>query len=124
MKPTPISGGKAYVELLENGVVNLAWQPKSCLQLDDVQAAMEHVDSICNGVPRPLLVEMSRVATVSADARAAFSAKCAASRIALLGSDPVDQVIATFRGAGSYPCPTRFFTDPAEAMDWLLQPLP
>lgn len=67
-----------------------------------------------------MLVEMADIETVSHDARAPFSKPCAASRIALLGSNPVDRVVASFRGAQTYPCPTRFFTDRTEAMSWLL----
>lgn len=121
MKPSPLDSGKALLELLENGVVSLTWQPNARLERTDIEAAMAKVNDLCSGQPHPLLVEMSYTESVSHEARAAFSTECAASRIALLGSTPVDRVIANFRGADSYPCPTLFFTDRTEAMDWLLQ---
>jgi hypothetical protein len=124
VKPTSIDSGKASLALLENGVIALTWQPNASVEISDVAAAMAKVNELCNGLAHPLLVEMTGVGTVTHEARAAFSTECAASRIALLGSTPVDQVIANFRSADSYPCPTRFFTNRTEALNWLLQVSP
>jgi hypothetical protein len=100
----------------------LVWKTRVSLEVADVKAAMAKVSE---GLARPMLVEMTDIETVSHDARAAFAIPCAASRIALLGSNAVDWMIANFRGAHTYPCPTQFFTDRTEAMNWLLQdPLP
>lgn len=121
MNPSPISSGKALLEILENGVVSLTWQRRVRLELTDIEEAMAKINDLCSGRQHPLLVEMSETETVSSGARAAFSKDCAASRIALLGSTPVDQVIADFRSPDSYPCPTRFFTDRTKAMHWLLR---
>lgn len=125
MKPAFIDGGKAVLELREDGVIHLVWQPGVSLGVGDVKAAMAKVNEVSDGLARPLLVEMTDIETVNHEARAAFSTPSAASRIALLGSNPVDWMIANFRGAHTYPCPTQFFTDRTEAMNWLLQdPLP
>jgi hypothetical protein len=121
VKHTPIGSGKATLELLANGVVNLTWQRHADLEVADVTAAMASLNDVCQGLPHPLLVDMGGAMGVSHDAREAFSAPSAASRIALVGSTPVDRIIANFRRADSFPCPTRFFTDRAEAMSWLLQ---
>jgi hypothetical protein len=123
LKPAFIDGGKAVLELRENGVIHLVWQPGVSLGVGDVKAAMAKVNEVSDGLARPLLVEMTDIETVSHEARAAFSTPSAASRMALLGSTPVDWMIANFRGA--YPCPTQFFADRTEAMNWLLlDPLP
>lgn len=121
MKPTPNDSQKATLALLENGVVSLTWQREASLEASDVKAAMASLDDLCQGRPRPLLVDMGGTISVSHAARAAFSVPSSASRIALLGSTPVDRVIANFRRADSFPCPTLFFTDRAEAISWLLQ---
>lgn len=121
MKTKSIVGGKASLRLSEDGVMHLVWQPGASLDLSDVTAAISEVNAISSGLVRPLLVEMADVETVSHHARAAFSTASAASRIALLGAGPVDWMIANFRGAQSYPCPTRFFTRRSEAMEWILQ---
>jgi hypothetical protein len=120
VKPIFNDSEKATLELLENGIVCLTWQRQVRLEKSDVIAAMASLDEFCGGLPHPLLVDMGGTTSVSHDARAAFSRPSAASRIALLGSTPVDRVIANFRRADSFPCPTLFFTDRVEAMSWLL----
>lgn len=101
-----IVGGKASLRLREDGVMHLIWQHGVRLEHADVVAAMREVNDISGGLARPLIVEMANVKTVSHHARAAFSTPCAASRIALIGGDAVDWMVANFRGAHSYPCPT------------------
>ena len=67
-----------------------------------------------------MLVDMATTAEVSRAARAVFGRPCQASRIALLGSSPVDRVIANFfLGISKVPCPTKFFTAEREALAWL-----
>lgn len=67
-----------------------------------------------------MLVDMATVASVSREARSIWSIPCGASRIALLGTSPVDRVLANFfLGVHIPPCPTRFFTSRSEALDWL-----
>jgi len=121
VKPDFIADGKASLELREDGVIHLVWQTKVSLGVADVKAAMAKVNEASYGLARPMLVEMTDIETVSHDARVAFATPCAASRIALLGSNAVDWMIANFRGAHTYPCPTQFFTDKTAAMNWLLQ---
>ncbi|TLM84580.1 STAS/SEC14 domain-containing protein [Pseudarthrobacter sp. NamE2] len=121
METLIIDGGKGTLDLRRDGILYLFWQPGVGLEEADIQAAMALVNDVCHGRGRPLLVEMTGVKTVSHAGRAAFSNPSAASRIALLGSNPVDRVLADFRGPNTHPCPTRFFTDKCEAVDWLLQ---
>jgi hypothetical protein len=90
VKPAFIDGGKAILELREDGVIHLVWQPRVSLEVADVKAAIAKINEVSDGLARPMLVEMTDIETVSHDARAAFSIPCAASRIALLGSSPVD----------------------------------
>lgn len=67
-----------------------------------------------------MLVDMAMTESVSRDARFIFATPCAASRIALLGSSPVDRLIATFfLGVHNPACPSPFFTSRNEAMGWL-----
>lgn len=82
---------------------------------------MAMVNEVCNGVDHPMLVDMAATETVSREARAVWSIPCAASQIALLGSSPVDRVIANFfLGINAPHAPTKFFTYKSEAMSWLL----
>jgi hypothetical protein len=118
---TAIQGGKGTVELRADGVIHLVWKPKVTIEVTDSRAAMDTVNEISNGSEHPMLVDMATTEAVTREARAVFSIPCAASRIALLGSSPVDRVIANFfLGVHTPPCPTRFFTSRSEAMTWLL----
>lgn len=121
MQASPREGGKAALKILDNGVLCLTWQAGAAIEAEDIASAMAEVNNLSGRVPRPLLVEMSDIATITHHARAALSKPCAASHVALLGSTPVDRLIASFRADTSYPCPTRFFTVRAEAISWLLQ---
>ena len=86
--------------------------------------AFDEVNRICAGTRRPMLVDMATTKSVAREARAVFGEPCAASRIALLGRSPVDRVIANFTlGVSTVPCPTKFFTDRAQAMAFLREGL-
>ncbi len=118
--PQSVDGGKGSVELREDGLVHLRWLPGISIEVGDARAAMAKVNDVCQGVPRPMLVDMAAVASVSREARGIWSIPCDASRIALLGRSPVDRVLANFfLGVHIPPCPTRFFTSRGEATDWL-----
>ena len=122
MPRIPIEGGKGTVGLRGDGVVHLIWTPNARIDVADARAAMAMVNEVCDGVGHPMLVDMASTETVSREARAVWSIPCAASKIALLGSSPVDRVVANFfLGIHIPPCPTKFFTSESEAMTWLLE---
>jgi hypothetical protein len=117
-----ITGGKGTVELRTDGVIHVIWQPQGTIEAADALAAMAAVNEVCRGSEHPMLVDMAMTESVNRDARSIFSTPCAASRIALLGSNPVDRLIANFfLGVHKPACPSRFFTSRNEAMRWLAQ---
>lgn len=126
MKPITVDGGKGTVELGADGVLHLVWRPGTFLVADDVHAAMAKVNEVADGAEYPMLIDIENIQSVTRQAKSVFSVRCAASRIALLGSHPVSRVIANFAMARrTLPCPTRFFTSRGEAMTWLFHnPLP
>jgi hypothetical protein len=126
MKPIIVGGSKGTLELDAEGVLHLVWKPGTILAADDVHAAMAKVNEVADGAEYPMLIDITNTQAVTRQARSVFSIRCAASRIALLGSNPVNRVIANFAMARrTLPCPTRFFTSRDEAMTWLLRtPLP
>ncbi|MGO4589651.1 DUF7793 family protein [Paenarthrobacter sp. 2TAF44] len=122
MKPITVDGGKGTVELDVQGILYLVWQPGTVLEADDVHAAMAKVNEVADGAEYPMLIDIANTQAVTLQAKSVFSVKCAASRIALLGSSPLNRVIANFAMARrKLPCPTRYFTSRDEAMSWLLQ---
>ena len=122
MKPITVNGGKGTVALNDQGVLQLGWGPGTVLVADDVRAAMETINEIADGAEYPMLIDITHTQEVTRQAKSLFSTKCAASRIALLGTNPVSRVIANFAmSRRKLPCPTRFFTSGDEAISWLLQ---
>ncbi|MET3172818.1 UNVERIFIED_ORG: hypothetical protein ABIB52_000646 [Arthrobacter sp. UYCu721] len=121
MEPIAVEGGKGTVELRAGKVIHLAWMNNVRIEAANVHAAMAAVNKVGNGSEYPMLVDMATTDSVSRQARSVFSNPCAASRIALLGSSPVDRVLANWTLAvQNLPCPTRFFNSRTEAMKWLL----
>ncbi|MGF4043265.1 DUF7793 family protein [Paenarthrobacter nitroguajacolicus] len=121
MEPITVGGGKGTVELDAEGVFHLVWNPGTVLAADDVRAAMTSINEVADGAEYPMLIDITNTRTVTRQAKSVFSTKCAASRIALVGSNPVNRVIANFAMARrSLPCPTQFFASHDEAMAWLL----
>ncbi|MFC9333803.1 STAS/SEC14 domain-containing protein [Arthrobacter sp. NPDC057009] len=108
------------LQLDAEGVLRLTWARDASITEADAEAAMEQVNVLCGESRHPMIVDMATTADVSRGARAVFGRPCQASRIALLGSSPVDRVLANFiLGINKTPCPTRFFTDRTEALSWL-----
>ncbi|MDQ1053845.1 hypothetical protein QE394_001773 [Arthrobacter sp. SORGH_AS 212] len=122
MKPVTVDGGKGMVELADEGFLHLVWEQGTVLEAADVHAAMAKVNELADGAEYPMLIDMANTQSVTRQAKSVFSIKCAASRIALLGSSPVNRVVANYAMARrTLPCPTRFFTSRNEALSWLLE---
>ncbi|WP_162254918.1 DUF7793 family protein [Arthrobacter sp. Soil762] len=106
-------------------VICVSWAPGSTIEGEDAKAANALVVRLCRGRRYPLLVNITGIRAVTHAARGLFMSVSPATRIALLGSSPVDAVIATFcLRRCPPPCPARFFTSRAAAMRWLRQPAP
>jgi hypothetical protein len=109
----------------EHGVLQLKWSRAAVIRSSDAEAAMNLVNELCGPTERPLLVDMATTSRVSRGARAVFARTCQASHVALLGSSPVDKVIANFVLAKNKSNrPKRFFTSRTEAMAWLMRSTP
>lgn len=103
-----------------DGILCLVWSRDVAIDVVEAQLAMDAVNGICGGRRTHLLINMATTRSVSRGARTVFSQPCDASAIALLGSSPVDRVLANFfLGVNAAPVPTRFFTDRDAAVAWL-----
>ena len=106
----------------DEGMLILVWPHGVSITGPAARHAMDEVNRICGTTRRPMLVDMATTKSVSREARVVFGERCAASRIAMLGRSPVDRVIANFalgRISPRPPCPTKFFTDRAQAFAFL-----
>ncbi|MDP9887966.1 DUF7793 family protein [Pseudarthrobacter enclensis] len=112
--------GKGTLEL-SGGVLRLRWKRGACIGIDVATAALEAIATLGHGARLPMLVDIQGV-THSAAARKVFPDSSSVSRMALLGSSPVDRAVAMFRlplvPAGF---PIRYFTSADSALAWLLE---
>ncbi|OAD97713.1 STAS/SEC14 domain-containing protein [Arthrobacter sp. OY3WO11] len=112
--------GKGTMEL-SDGVIYMRWKPGAYIGIDVARAGLAAISALCQGARLPMLVEIQGV-THSAAARKLFPDPVNISRIALLGSSPVDRMIAMFR-LSLLPAefPMRYFTSRDKAIAWLLE---
>jgi hypothetical protein len=112
--------GKGTMEL-SDGVLYMRWKPGAYIGIDVARAGLAAISELCQGARLPMLVEIQGV-THSAAARKLFPDPSNISRIALLGSSPVDRMIAMFR-LPLLPAefPMRYFTSRDKAIEWLLE---
>ncbi|MCD2187994.1 DUF7793 family protein [Actinomycetospora soli] len=101
------------------GVVRLEWVGGLRITGDIAEQAMAAVDELNGPARRPMIVMGSAPTTRAA--REVFGRECSVTRIAMVGRSAVDRTIANFSLFVDPPAvPTRFFTDEAAALDWLL----
>lgn len=121
MSATPADHGAYSLRGDASGVVHLDWAEGLHVDEAVARAAIRSVNALNGPEQRPLLVRIVGAAGVSRRARVAFAEPSSASRVALLGNSPVEQMMANFvLKVLAPPVPTRFFTSEADAMQWLL----
>lgn len=115
-----VGGGKAVLRLRPDGILHLIWVPGSYVDEEDAVSAVTMIGQLSAANGSPLLVDMRNAGSTSSGARDVFSMPHAASRVALLGESPVDEVIASFfTRVHQPPRPTRYFASEADAISWL-----
>lgn len=124
MTQIPIGASVAVVEL-RDGVLYLRWARGAVVEEADARAAKTAINALCSAGSYPMLVDLANMAWIGRKAQDILAEPGPVTRKALLGSSPVDQVIAYFYLARhAPPCPTRFFTSFEEALSWLRTPAP
>ncbi|MDQ1060799.1 hypothetical protein QFZ23_004764 [Arthrobacter globiformis] len=95
---------------LADGFLRLRWRAGETIGADEAHAALEVIDALGQGARLPMLIHVQGV-NFSRAARRVFPSPSDVSRIALLGSSPVDYVIALFvLRVIPLPFPIRYFT--------------
>lgn len=109
---------KGTVELTD-GILRLHWRSGNTIGVEEAHAAVAAIDALSQGNSLPMLVKVEGV-TFTRPARKVPLSPGGVSRIALLGSSPVDYVIALFvLRISPLPCPVAYFTSARKAMNWL-----
>ncbi|MBD8044091.1 STAS/SEC14 domain-containing protein [Arthrobacter sp. Sa2BUA2] len=108
------------VELMPSGILLVRWPPNATIEVPEALAAISRIEQLSGNVPRPLLVEMRGMRYASSAALKKFARALTATRMALVGTSPVEQTIGHFFQAIHRPSyPASYFTQYAEALDWL-----
>jgi hypothetical protein len=101
--------------------IELWWAPNSLLDLADVRGAHEIIREVSDGYLLPLVVYLQGLVGIAPDARSVILEGFFSSRVAFVGTGPVDQVIAAFLEQAL--TETRYFECPQAAAAWAREAL-
>lgn len=118
-----IETSSARIWLGADGILRVIVNPGTRLTLADIKEHLEATQASLTSDRLPVLVDISRIKSISREARAYMSGERAKQHIAahavLVGS-PLTRVIANFAlGLSRTSYPTKIFSSEAEALRWL-----
>ncbi len=122
--PAPEAPGAPMigVRLLEGGIIEVALPPNREIEGAEARQAGAAVRKLADGKRTAVLLVISGVVGVSAEARQVYAGSIAAAAFALVGESPVDRVIAHYLlRSRTETIPAEFFTSRAAALEWLGQ---
>lgn len=117
MESLVAAGGRATVTLVSAGLQRLSWAARVAITAEDAESVLAVSRLLSEERPYAILVDMTDIIDLPPVARAVFNAEELVIAAALLGSGPMDEVLAA--GACRAVHPTRFFTSEAGAYEWL-----
>lgn len=122
MKIKAIETKTAKIWLGEDGIIHSINLPGSQTSLEDAKKAI-HIAETYGDKKRPLYVDISKIKSVSREARTYFTSEEAVKRInvcAMKVDPPISKVIGNFfLGINKPPYPIKQFTSEDKAIRWL-----
>ncbi len=109
--------GKALISRRPDGIQLLRWVEGSVISGPDAVDVLETSFRLACKKPYAILVDMTTIVHQTREARAVFNAEPRVIAAALLGTCPMDEVLAG--GAHSAVHPTSYFTSEHEAVAWI-----
>ena len=108
------------VEFLTDGIVFVRWPSHASIEEPDALATISLIEELSGNEPRPMLVDMHGMRSVSSAALTKFAQCLPTTKMALVGTSPVEQTIVQFFRTIHRPTyPATYFTADAEALQWL-----
>lgn len=102
------------------GILRIILRPGGRITAEDGALVKERYLALTGGMGAAVLLQVIGVEYVRRDAVRFFSEAATITAFAILGSTPVDRVIAHGRhGLPAPQCPTQYFSDEQEALGWL-----
>jgi hypothetical protein len=112
-----------WIRLGADGIIYIRTKPGLELEGKDAEDGIRAVGTLCNGTPRPALVDLSNLKSMTREARLHFAGPETAkveSAAALLIRSPLTKAIGNFfMGLNKPIIPTRLFTSETDAIAWL-----
>jgi hypothetical protein len=122
MTSSTIVTNSARIWLGNDGIVHIINSPGYKVKLEDAKQNV-HAAKKFGDKKRPLYVDITRIESVSKDAREYYASIEAAKRIsvcAMVVGSPISKVVGNFfLGLNKPHYPVRLFTSEEEALDWL-----
>lgn len=119
-EPSGVDRANVTMEDAGDGILRITLRPKSRITAEDGNLVRDRYLALTGGTGAAVLLEITGVESVSRDAVRFFSEAVTITAFAILGSTPVDRVIAHGRrGLPTPQCPTQYFSDEQAAMAWL-----
>lgn len=120
-KSTEITNPKFRMWLRPDGIVQIVWEPRSTMGLEDAIAAADAVTKLTGRRQNPLLVDMHDGGQQDRAARMEFVRRGdLVSAVALIVSTPLSRMMGNFFVTVNKPTmPTRLFDDEVTALAWL-----
>jgi len=119
-RPASTQSCRPEIELMPNGVLLVCWPPNATIEVPEALAAIAHLEQLGGNAPRPVLVDMCGMRYASSAALNRFARTISATRMALVGTSPVERTIVQFFQAIHRPSyPVAYFAQNAEALEWL-----
>jgi hypothetical protein len=114
------SNSNISVRHVSAGITGIILRPSARITGDDGARMRAEYQALTGGKPGGVLLQITGVGSVSREAISEDGSAAKVTALAVLGSTPVDRVIANRFLALSTPgCPTKYFTDEEEAITWL-----
>lgn len=127
LKPPPdaVSTGTGYTWLDKRGIIIAVANEHDLHTLKDAEENNKINTRLAQGIPRPFLIDMTKVRSMSREARAFYAGPEPAKAlvaVAILTNSNIGNLVANFFILLTKPSlPTKLFTDTSEAIKWLSQ---
>lgn len=120
MEPVGRKSDIVTVELSRQGFLHVRWEPGAVVTEAEANTLKSWAAELSSGQSLPMLVEMAGMKWIARRAAEIFVAPWPLARMALVGTDAVDEVIASiYTSRHHHSCPTRLFASTDAAMTWL-----
>jgi hypothetical protein len=108
------------IRYLTDRVLFVRWPANASITDHDALAAISRIEKLASGERSPMLVDMRGMCAASSGALSKFAKHLSVTRMALVGTTPVEQTIVQFFRVVHQPAyPVSYFSQESEALAWL-----